>query len=239
MLQQTQVDRVVPRFEAFVKRFPTLASLADARPGDVLREWKGLGYNARAVRLHGVARAVVREHGGKIPRDAAALRALPGIGAYTASAIRAFAYDLDDLPVDVNVGRVLRRIGESARAGIRTGGYAVASALMDLGALICTARAPQCTRCPLRDGCAREIAPAQTAAKAARVPFERTARYARGRIVDQLRELDPGARIAVRELHRRLRAVLPKRNLAEIRRLLEALHRDGLVALQDGSVSLP
>lgn len=238
MLQQTQVDRVIPRFEAFLRRFPTIAELAAASRGDVVRAWKGLGYNARAVRLHAAANAIVREHGGRIPRETEALRALPGVGAYTAAAIRAFAYDLDDLPVDVNVGRVLRRLGERAQRAIGPGGYAIASAIMDLGAQVCTARSPGCTRCPVREQCAREIEAPPARARGTAVPFTQTARYARGRIIDRLRELRPGEAISLLDLRRDLRAALPNRD-DEVPRLVERLHREGLLVLQDGTVSLP
>lgn len=238
MLQQTQVDRVIPRFEAFLRVFPTMRSLAAASRGDVLRAWKGLGYNARAIRLHAAASAIVREHGGRIPRETASLRALPGVGAYTAAAIRAFAYDLDDLPVDVNVGRVLGRVGTRARSAIGRSGYAVASALMDLGAQVCTARAPACTVCPVRSHCAKEIAPARATARE-RVPFKQTSRYARGRIIDRLRELAPGEAISLLDLASDLRATLPERSGEEVRGLVDALAREGLLVVQDGAVSLP
>jgi len=110
MLQQTQVDRVVPKFEAFVAAFPTIAALAAASGAEVLRAWKGLGYNSRAIRLHRVAQAVVERFNGAIPRDTDALRSLDGIGPYTAAAIRAFAFDLDDAPVDTNIRRIVHRV---------------------------------------------------------------------------------------------------------------------------------
>ncbi|HEX3550272.1 MAG TPA: A/G-specific adenine glycosylase, partial [Candidatus Elarobacter sp.] len=91
MLQQTQVERVIPLFDAFVERFPTFEALAVAPPSDALRAWRGLGYTSRAVRLHALVRAVVERHGGRLPSDVPSLRALPGIGAYTAAAVRAFA----------------------------------------------------------------------------------------------------------------------------------------------------
>jgi len=105
MLQQTQVERVLPLFEAFVAAFPDLASLAAAQAADVVRLWRGLGYNSRAVRLHALARAVVERHGGALPSDRDALLALPGIGPYTASAVRAFAFELDDVALDTNIRR--------------------------------------------------------------------------------------------------------------------------------------
>lgn len=110
MLQQTQVDRVVPKFEAFVARFPDFRTLALASTADVLREWKGLGYNSRAVRLKQVAETVCQRFGGEMPREASLLRHLPGVGPYTAAAIRVFAFDLDDAPVDTNIRRIVHRL---------------------------------------------------------------------------------------------------------------------------------
>ena len=140
MLQQTQVERVLPRYEAWLKRWPTVDSLAAAAPADVIREWQGLGYNRRALNLH---RAAERVAAGGWPAD---LTELPGVGPYTAAAIRCFAFGEEVLPVDVNVGRVLRRTGGSF-------GAASAQALMDLGATICIARIPRCDSCPLAGSC--------------------------------------------------------------------------------------
>src|SRR5438477_10576463 len=110
MLQQTQVERVLPKYRAFVKRFPTFQRLAAASAADVLREWRGLGYNSRAVRLKRIAETVVKRFGGVMPHDAETLRALPGIGAYTAAALRAFAFECDDAAIDTNVRRVVHRL---------------------------------------------------------------------------------------------------------------------------------
>ena len=167
MLQQTQVERVLPLYEAFVAAFPDLASLAAAQAADVVRLWRGLGYNSRAVRLHALARAVVERHGGALPSDREALLALPGIGPYTASAVRAFAFELDDVALDTNIRRIAHRTalgleyppqaGERhldalARAALPAGSaHDWNSAMMDVGATICSARAPKCLICPLRD----------------------------------------------------------------------------------------
>jgi A/G-specific adenine glycosylase len=140
MLQQTQVERVVPRYLAWLERWPTVEALAVAPIADVLREWQGLGYNRRALNLHRAA-AVVSERGW--PSD---LTELPGVGAYTAAAIRNFAFGEDVLPVDTNVRRVQERTEH--RFGPRT-----AQALMDLGATVCLARVPRCGICPLAEGC--------------------------------------------------------------------------------------
>ena len=140
MLQQTQVARVVPRYLAFLQRWPTVESLADAAPGDVIREWQGLGYNRRALNLHRAARHIAAEGW---PDD---LTELPGVGRYTADAVARFALDRPVLPVDTNVRRVLERSGGKF-------GAASAHALMDLGATICLARIPRCDACPLAERC--------------------------------------------------------------------------------------
>lgn len=168
MLQQTQVPRVLPRYLAWLQRFPTLEALAAAPTADVLREWSGLGYNSRAVRLQAVARHVVAEHGGVMPRDVATLLALPGIGDYTARAVACFAYEQDVPVLDTNVKRVLHRVlvgpdapksllndrqlWALAEQAVPAGrGYDWNQALMDFGSSVCTARKPACLLCPLRD----------------------------------------------------------------------------------------
>ncbi len=140
MLQQTKVERVVPRYERWLARWPTASSLASASGGDVIVEWQGLGYNRRALMLHGAARHVA-EHGW--PDD---LTRLPGVGTYTAAALGNFAFGKDVLPRDVNVERVERRTGVAFHAR-------AAQALMDLGARICLARIPRCAVCPLVSVC--------------------------------------------------------------------------------------
>jgi A/G-specific adenine glycosylase len=140
MAQQTQVDRVVPRWERWLERWPTAESLAAASAGDVIREWQGLGYNRRAVNLHRAAQHVAA-HGW--PDD---LTELPGVGPYTAAAVGNFAFGRDVLPVDTNVRRVQERTGESFDGSC-------AQALFDLGATICLARIPRCDACPLAAEC--------------------------------------------------------------------------------------
>ena len=140
MLQQTQVERVIPRYDAWLERWPTVAALAAAPVADVIRAWQGLGYNRRGLNLHRAAQ-LVAGHGW--PDD---LTVLPGVGPYTAAAIANFAFGRDVLPVDTNVARVRERTGRPFSA-------ASAQALMDLGATICLARIPRCQRCPLAPGC--------------------------------------------------------------------------------------
>jgi A/G-specific adenine glycosylase len=140
MLQQTQVERVVPRYLAWLERWPTVGALAAAPTAEVIREWQGLGYNRRAVSLHRAAQRVAA-HGW--PDD---LRELPGVGRYTADAVGRFAFDAPVLPVDTNVRRVQERTGASFSP-------ASAPALMDLGATVCLARTPRCGICPLAAQC--------------------------------------------------------------------------------------
>jgi A/G-specific adenine glycosylase len=140
MLQQTQVERVVPRYLEWLERWPTVETLAAASPADVIRAWQGLGYNRRGLNLHRAARQVARDGW---PDD---LTELPGVGPYTAAAVGSFAFGRDVLPVDTNVRRVQERTGSrfSPRAG---------QALMDLGATVCLARIPRCCVCPLAGEC--------------------------------------------------------------------------------------
>ncbi len=159
MLQQTQVARVVPRYEAFVARFGRPTDCASADVGEVVRLWAGLGYNRRAVNLHRAAVMIVDEFGGTLPDDLAGLMSLPGVGPYTARAVLAFAYERDVGVVDTNAARVLsrlagRRLGRAevqarADAAVPPGqGWAWNQAILDLGATICTSRTPSCPACP-------------------------------------------------------------------------------------------
>jgi A/G-specific adenine glycosylase len=171
MLQQTQVHRVVPKYREFLARYPTIRSLATARAKDVRRLWYPLGYNARPFRLHSIAREAVARYGGRLPDTAEGLRALPGIGRYTAGAILAFAYGRDVPVLDTNVRRVIGRVflpprrarlvrGDSAwwelaAALVPEGrGYDFNQAMMDFGATRCTARRPLCEGCPMATLCA-------------------------------------------------------------------------------------
>jgi A/G-specific adenine glycosylase len=140
MLQQTQVERVVPRYLSWLERWPTAESLAVATPADAIRAWQGLGYNRRALNLHRAARRIAE---GEWPDD---LTELAGVGPYTAAAIRCFAFGEEVLPVDVNVERVQRRTGHDF-------GATSAQALMDFGATVCVARVPRCGVCPLAVEC--------------------------------------------------------------------------------------
>jgi A/G-specific adenine glycosylase len=265
MLQQTQVERVVPAFERFVARFPSFEALAGASQADAVREWRGLGYNSRAIRLHALARAVRDEHGGALPRDLPALERLPGVGPYTARAIAAFAFDADVVAFDTNVRRIVHRTQfgvewppkatgaelDAAAGALLPAGRAFAfnSALMDLGATLCTARAPKCLLCPLQRVCAAApVDAARLAALAARlarsrspqerIAFERTARFARGRVVDRLRELASGERISLLDLHRDLAPQLAHHDAAALAAIVRKLQNEGVVELSDEGLRL-
>jgi A/G-specific adenine glycosylase len=168
MLQQTQVERVVPKYHEFLDRFPSFAALAQADPSEVKKVWYPLGYNIRPLRLHSIACETVARYGGTLPRDQEALLSFKGIGRYTAGAIRAFAFREDAPILDTNVMRVLHRVfvatGDPKRqknvlwalseALLPKGkSYEFNQALMDFGATVCTARRPACLLCPMKDFC--------------------------------------------------------------------------------------
>jgi A/G-specific adenine glycosylase len=205
MLQQTQVERVVPRYLAWLERWPTVDALAAAARADVIRTWQGLGYNRRAVNLHRAAQDVAREGW---PAD---LTTLPGVGPYTAAAVRCFALGEDVLPVDVNVERVLRRTGHAF-----TGSSA--QALMDLGATVCLARIPRCDVCPLATECPSRGTRDEPARKQG--PFEGSFRQRRATML-------------------RLVAAEPRDVEAVDDEAVRSLERDGLVVVREGRVALP
>ena len=253
MLQQTQVDRVVPKYRAFLARFPTVRALANSSLADVLRIWSGLGYNGRAKRLWECAKRIVSDHGSRVPADVETLRALPGIGRYTASAVASFAFGAREVVVDVNVRRVLSRslLGSEpvddatawalgAAALPRGGASAWSQALMDVGARFCRSK-PDCAACPARRACAfdeREIAPAaeRNAKRAER--FAGSRRFYRGRVIRAL----AGARsLRLRALGEQVKDGFATTDLPWLRALLADLQREGLIALnaQHDRVALP
>jgi A/G-specific adenine glycosylase len=257
MLQQTQVARVLPYYTRFLERFPTVEDLAAAATSDVIRFWSGLGYNRRAVNLQRAARAVVDELGGSFPHDPADLKKLPGIGAYTAGAIAAFAHERDVAFLDTNMRRVISRVifgSESARESDAleaatalvppSQGWTWNQALIEFGALQCTARRPACIICALRDECAAyptmQVALQVKSSRTRQVraePFESTTRFYRGRIVEALRALpaDEPAGIPLTELGVRVREGFTSENLPWLRELVDGLQRDGLALVAEDS----
>lgn len=168
MLQQTQVDRVIPKYHEFLGKFPTLKDLAAAEPEEVRQTWYPLGYNVRPYRLHSIACEAVEQYGATLPRDSEKLQAMKGIGRYTAGAVRSFAFNEDAPILDTNVMRVLHRVfignGDPKTKKPRLWlmseelipkgkGYDFNQALMDFGAVMCPARNPRCPECPMRDFC--------------------------------------------------------------------------------------
>jgi A/G-specific adenine glycosylase len=205
MLQQTQVERVVPRWRAWLERWPTVEALAATPTADVIREWQGLGYNRRAVNLQRASR-IVADSGW--PER---LEALPGVGPYTAAAVRNFAWGDPVLPVDTNVGRILERTGHAFPADL-------AQALFDLGSTVCLGRVPRCDSCPLAAECP-----------------------SRGRRYEPARRQSPFAGSFRERRARLLRSVAeePVEVAAADREAAESLARDGLVVIGDGAASLP
>jgi A/G-specific adenine glycosylase len=203
MAQQTQVSRVQPALDAFLSQFPTVARLAAVPTADVLRAWRGLGYNRRALNLQRAARAIVDQHGGQFPSDLVALQALPGIGPYTARAVAVHAFGHRGAPIDTNVRRVMRRVSGRDLDGRALQAYADrfvpaeaaawTNALMDIGAGACRPSRVDCVACPLMRWCAsagRRIEPrARVAPRPRSSPaFTTTTRWLRGRILDRLRD---------------------------------------------------
>ncbi len=207
MLQQTPVARVEPVWLAWMAQWPTPSALAAAPRADVLRTWGKLGYPRRALRLHAAAAALVDQHGGSVPSDVDALEALPGVGSYTARAVAAFGFGLRCPVVDTNVRRVVARAvhgaGDAGPARVKADladvdallpagptAATVSIGLMELGALVCTARAPRCTECPVRAVCAWQAngRPEYSGPRRPVQGFAGTDRQVRGRLLDVLRD---------------------------------------------------
>ncbi|MEV8255011.1 A/G-specific adenine glycosylase [Rhodoglobus sp. NPDC076762] len=211
MLQQTPVVRVIPRLEQWLERWPTPAALAASAPGDAVRAWERLGYPRRALNLHAAATVIAEQHDNVVPEDVPTLLALPGIGDYTARAVAAFAYGHRHPVVDTNVRRVIARavngVGEAGPPSTkrdlaamelllpeeRAAAQATNAAVMELGAIVCTAKKPLCEQCPVRDLCAWRAAgyPAYEGKKqVVQKKFEGSDRQVRGLILAELRASD-------------------------------------------------
>lgn len=251
MLQQTQASRVAIEIDRWLGRWPTPLDLANAPTHEVLRQWGTLGYPRRALRLQDAAVAIVERHGGVVPRDVQELLSLPGIGDYTARAVAVFHFGDRHPVVDTNVRRVVARAlhgqGEAGPAAkrdladvekllpdTREEAGLVSIALMELGALVCTARAPRCDECPLVKHCAwvRSGKPAfegKRAPKQAR--FQGSDRQARGRILKALRESDMPIPLAD--------FVLVWPDADQRARAIDSLVGDGLVVKEDEDLRLP
>ena len=250
MLAQTPVARVLPAYAAWLARWPTPAALAAAPPGEAVRQWGRLGYPRRALWLHATAQLLHDRYGGEVPADPAALRALPGVGDYTAAAVASFAFGQRHPMVDTNVRRVLTRVvaGQPTAPAPRAAHTRLAAALlpdepgvaarwgaalMELGALVCTARAPRCPACPLTGHCAWRAAgrPAPSGPAPRRPGYAGSQRQARGALLATVREA-PGP-VAATTLTRAW-PVTGQRRTA-----LAGLLRDGLLERRGGRYQLP
>ena len=248
MLQQTQVDRVIPYYERFLERFPGVHELAAAPVADVIRLWAGLGYNRRAVNLQKAAQAVVEKHNGAFPRSFDKLRALPGVGEYTAGAIACFAFEQDIAFADTNMRRVLDRIfaGEtdaswSSLAPLAGkllppgGGWKWNQALMEFGALHCTSRKPLCGLCPLQMQCLSfPVAqqPGQRPPLKREEAFLGSNRYFRGRILAVLRD-HPAGSVSLEELGIQVRDDFTSDQIPWLVDLVRGLESDGLARVAE------
>ena len=246
MLQQTGVARVLERYERFCELFPTAEACAASPASAVIEEWRGLGYNRRALHLHAAAGLVVAA--GRFPDDLDGLLALPGVGPYTARAVLALAFEEDTGVVDTNVGRLLARLSgrrltraeaqETADRLVPAGqAWLWNQALFDLGATVCTRRAPACGACPVRRHCAwRGMGPdpadGSAGVSVAQAPFEGSDRQGRGRLVEALRAGPQPAAAAPRLMG--LEDDPPR-----ARRIVASLLADGLVVERDGTLQLP
>ena len=251
MLQQTPVARVIPRLEQWLERWPTPAALAASPPGEAVRAWDRLGYPRRAMRLHAAATAITELYGGVVPSDIAQLLELPGIGDYTARAVAAFAFGLRHPVVDTNVRRVVARAilgqGEAAPASTRRDLAAMEvllpddesaakvfnAGMMELGALVCTARAPRCGDCPLAGSCAWRAAgyPAYDGPRGAvQAKFEGSDRQVRGLVMAEIRASEiPVTRAEIDRLWP---------DASQLARALASLETDGLVVADDSDAYL-
>jgi A/G-specific adenine glycosylase len=250
MLQQTPVARVLPAYEAWLARWPTPPALAAASPGDAVRQWGRLGYPRRALRLHAAARVISERHGGEVPSSTDALLALPGVGSYTAAAVASFAFGQRHPVLDTNVRRVLARMA-TGRQWPAPGPTAAETALarsllparpdvaarwsvavMELGALVCTAADPRCGTCPVAGACAWRLAgsPVSNGRRGGQ-PYQGTDRQCRGRLLAILRDADGPVPPA------RLDAAWP--DDAQRSRALASLITDGLAEHHGGGYALP
>ncbi len=252
MLQQTQTSRVAEKYPPFIRRFPTFWSLARAPISSVIRAWRGMGYNRRAVHLHRLAKTVTAEHRGKLPEDIGQLMLLPGVGAYTAHAIACFAFRRHVPVVDTNIRRVLSRFFPSEAQ--RTDMWELAAltlparkasdwnqALMDLGSTICTANNPGCDRCPVSRICPSSFRVRKVRTERSTTEPSRDGlpdRIYRGRIVEALRHRSSRSQIAVSRLGPTIKTSWSRRDEAWLIRLMMKLEKDGLVRLRKSNRGL-
>lgn len=251
MLQQTPVNRVIPHLEAWLARWPDPPTMADASPADVVRQWANLGYPRRALWLHRAAVEITRVHDGHVPRDVDSLLSLPGIGDYTARAVAAFAHGDRHPVVDTNTRRVLARaiegraqpratsrrdlkLMESLLPSSAAESAVFNAAMMELGATVCTARAPRCARCPLRSDCAWLAAgmPDTGDVRRRQAAYEGSDRQARGAVLRTLRDA-AGEPVAMADV------IADWPDQLQRDRAIDSLVADGLAEASEHGLSLP
>jgi A/G-specific adenine glycosylase len=250
MAQQTQVNRVALFYSMWLKKFPTFSRLARAAKADILRQWSGLGYNSRALRLHVLAKQLAENSGGRLPRTIEELRNLPGVGKYTAHAILCFAFGAAVPVVDVNVRRIFSRVFWGARSAgdvkpekeiwtlaekllPRKNAAKWNQALMDIGALVCTARNPHCGSCPVNSLCMSAFSNAFNIKYSLKKKTEPSfkgvpRRIYRGRILKVLHEKP----LTSRQLGERVVDRFHPRDLKWMTRVLETMEREALIAIR-------
>ncbi|MBI2411153.1 MAG: A/G-specific adenine glycosylase [Candidatus Kerfeldbacteria bacterium] len=262
MLQQTQVDRVIEYYTAWLKKFPNVKALAAAPVGEVIAAWQGLGYNRRALYLHRIAKTVVSEHGGKFPRTHEGLLALPGIGPYTAGAMMSFAFRENAPILDTNVKRVLGRIflGYKRLARSREDElwklagavlpsadvYYFNQALMDFGSLVCVQRKPKCSECPFQNMCKSYPKILDAPREELRLPkvketlyFGQPRRIWRGKILNYLHSVDTVTGATPLQIGRAIQPDFSTSRLAWLRSVIQTLEHDTLVVYKKKKIYLP
>ena len=262
MLQQTQVERVLPKYEAFLEAFPTVKHLAQASNADLLRLWSGLGYNSRALRLKAAAEEVCTIYGGIFPKDRALLQNMKGIGAYTSGAIMAFAYHASVSFSDTNIKRLVHRVfvglelqgwkkSEKEIAALveevcdYPHAYEYHQALMDLGATVCRATKMSCTICPMKALCSAHkeiienpllLEEKRVSYKKSTVPFKESKRYIRGGIVEYLRQAHTVVPLSV--LITFVQEQLRTMPAEDILSIVQDLEKEGLIVREEGGLRL-
>ena len=257
MLQQTQVGRVQSKLPEFLKQFPTIKSLAHSSRADVLRVWKGMGYNNRAVRLQQCAKIIVEKYGGKIPTIKEQLLALPGIGEYTSSAISVFAFQKNFSVVDVNIRRVYSRIlwkmktfsnlqtekkiSETANKIFPNGKSSEwHQAIMDIGSQFCLARKAHCELCPLKSLCVSanrmECVPSQ--ANKEKLFYGKPFRYWRGRVVEALRAVRAQTYLSEQLVLKKIFLKQSKARANLLSAIIVALEKDNIIEMKYGNDKL-
>lgn len=254
MLQQTQVSRVLIKYPQFLKRFPNFKSLAHAKTSDAIKAWQGMGYNNRVIRLQRLAKTLVKNNRGRLPDDINELQRLPGIGRYTAHAVACLIFHKQVPVVDTNIIRVLSRLfpkklkpNRQHRINIETIWKTAEwllprnraadwnQALMDLGAMICTAANPKCSMCPVQSNCPSAFKTIRATAKNLKQEPQRDGiphRIYRGRIVEVLRNLTGKKSLATAEIGNKIKPLFGNGDKQWLSSLLKELEQDGLILLK-------